>query len=96
MFLCVCRKPWSPLPSYITPCVLISSFFFFFNVIAALVFLSLHLYLSAGYEDITTLNRVFQIHIFFKIGGQLCYNIVLASAIQRHESAPSTHMATSS
>lgn len=31
-------------------------FVFFFNVIAALVFLSLHLYLYAGYEDITTLN----------------------------------------
>ena len=36
-----------------------------FNVIAALVFVSLHLYPSAGYEDITALKWLFQIHIFF-------------------------------
>lgn len=68
VFLCVCQKLWFPLPSYITPVywsALVFLFFCFFNVIAALVFLSLHLYLYAGYEDITTLNWVFQIHIFF-------------------------------
>lgn len=66
LLLCFCVSVGNlDLPFLVISHLCIDQLLFFFNVIAALVFLSLHLYLSAGYEDITTLNRVFQIHIFF-------------------------------